>query len=732
MGEPILVLQNLSKYYTSAANVVMGLNNVSLSFSEGEFVAITGESGSGKSTLSHILCGILPYESGEMLYCGEPTSQFDGLDRERFRREAVSFVSQDYGILPGCSVLQNVVSALLLSGMEKKEAKAQALSILERVELRSLAGRKAAHLSSGQKQRLSIARALAKPSRILIADEPTGNLDGENSRQIVKLLGDAAKERLVIMVTHDYEEVEHIATRHIVLRDGIVVQDSNLLPAVSVPVQEEKPRKKQRLSAYVAALQLIAKPGWSALLLLFFALTAFGVFAFLGSFIVALDDTNTRIYDNSAFRNGDRNRVIAARPDGQPMEQTDLDAILLLPNVVSLEPYGYLADINYAYRQDVDYRYRYSMKPGTGGEIDKEFMEGVTFEKTEVFAKTLPIFSDNHDLLSAGRLPENLYEVIAAGSSDLLGTTMPVFIQNRQGWSTSAYIKLDVTVVGTTSEGTGLYFHPDLGRLILPTVQRAQAPLIAPWYEDDLEGKVLVSHEVYIHLKQSKHWDGYLHFGTAENPIDLEVVGFHDSPNQNYYLVSDAFFREMTDQSLHNQVSINLTDYAFANRTVEKLQSLGYISLSPFQQGSTKQNPTLAAQRMQTLKICLTAFSVCLILQIMVLKGMFSVQNENYRLLSNIGLLNTTARNSIHLQHLFLCVFGQLLGFGGILLCSRWGIRQIVQLVHYLPLEKALILSGIHFLGCGISSLLVCHDLSKKIFPYGSVFRDLPERSVDV
>ena len=117
----LLNLQGLSKFYTTAQSVVVGLNNINLSFQSGEFVAITGESGSGKSTMAHVLGGILPYEGGELLYKGKPTSHYDAADWERYRRDNISFISQNYGILPGCSVLSNVVSALRLSGFSGKE-----------------------------------------------------------------------------------------------------------------------------------------------------------------------------------------------------------------------------------------------------------------------------------------------------------------------------------------------------------------------------------------------------------------------------------------------------------------------------------------------------------------------------------------------------------------------------------------------------------------------------------
>ena len=255
--QPVLSLENLSKYYTSTGNVVVGLSNVTLRFQRGEFVAITGESGSGKSTLSNVIGGILGYESGEMLLEGKPTSHYDSSDWERYRRDHISYISQDYGILPGATVMSNMVSALRLAGVEKAAAKAQAQKILEQMELWDLRNRRASKLSSGQKQRLSIGRALAKPSPVLIADEPTGNLDPENSAKVISLLKQAAKSRLVLLVTHEFEEVKDHVTRHIRLQDGCVVVDAVLRPANEPEPIPQLPMQQNKDMSHVVVAHLI-------------------------------------------------------------------------------------------------------------------------------------------------------------------------------------------------------------------------------------------------------------------------------------------------------------------------------------------------------------------------------------------------------------------------------------------------------------------------------------------
>ena len=316
-----LELKDIIKFYVSGREITKALKDINLSMETGEFIAITGESGSGKSTLAHIMAGVLPADKGTIWLKGESTSHYGEEEWESYRRDTISFIAQNYGILPGNTVWENVISALLLSGMEKEEATERAKRLLKRVELWEVRHRRAARLSSGQKQRLSIARAVAKPAPVLVADEPTGNLDAENARKIVQLFEEEAKHRLVVMVTHNYDVVEKHVTRHIEIQDGVVVTDevlrASLCPVQSGYEQEEAKKTKinsvKRLGCFVGGLQLKARPVWTTLLVFFFALTAFATFAFLGTFFTVLDDTGTKYYNNEAFLNGSEKRLVVLR-----------------------------------------------------------------------------------------------------------------------------------------------------------------------------------------------------------------------------------------------------------------------------------------------------------------------------------------------------------------------------------------------------------------------------------
>ncbi len=465
-----LKLRNISKYYTSQTAVVMGLSEVNLSFSTGEFVAVTGENGSGKSTLANVIGGILPYESGELFIMGQPTSHYDAADWERYRRDLISFISQDYGILPGNTVFENVESALLLSGSDRAEAREKTREILEKVELSEYAKRRAAKLSSGQKQRLAIARALAKPSRILIADEPTGNLDRENSDKVIRLLKEASEERLVILITHEFAEAEPYITRHVVLSDGKVIKDTECAPKKTDDGACEHPARRRAegrgLGPYIARLTGKARPAFFIFTTLILVLTCLGAFIFLGNFMTAADDVTSRLYDPSAFRNGDQTRIVLVKDGMLPFTDEELSEIAGEGHVRFAEKYGYISDVNYYYREDIDYRKYKSADFGENYDplentddytysVKVKLLDGSLFVKSVTCAGAV----------KNGRMAEGFYEVLSADPNVKAGTRIVVFIKDRAHWAIPEYLRIVFDVVGETS-GTGLYFSESFCRML--------------------------------------------------------------------------------------------------------------------------------------------------------------------------------------------------------------------------------------------------------------------------
>ena len=222
----MLKLRSIVKDYQAGDTTVHALRGVSLNFRESEFVAILGHSGCGKTTLLNIIGGLDHYTSGDLIIGGRSTKDFSDADWDSYRNHSVGFVFQSYNLIPHQTVLSNVELALTLSGVSKSERRERAIKALESVGLGDQMGKKPNQMSGGQMQRVAIARALVNDPDILLADEPTGALDSETSVQVMEILKEISKDRLIIMVTHNPELAETYASRIVRLKDGEIVDDS--------------------------------------------------------------------------------------------------------------------------------------------------------------------------------------------------------------------------------------------------------------------------------------------------------------------------------------------------------------------------------------------------------------------------------------------------------------------------------------------------------------------------
>ena len=223
----MLQIRDIRKEYKTGSLVQKALDGVSLNLRDNEFVAILGPSGSGKTTLLNIIGGLDRYDSGDLIINGVSTKRYKDRDWDSYRNHTIGFVFQSYNLIPHQTVLSNVELALTISGISKRERRQRALDALEQVGLREQAHKKPNQMSGGQMQRVAIARALVNDPKILLADEPTGALDTETSVQVMDLLKEVAKDRLVVMVTHNPELAEEYATRIVKLKDGKITNDSD-------------------------------------------------------------------------------------------------------------------------------------------------------------------------------------------------------------------------------------------------------------------------------------------------------------------------------------------------------------------------------------------------------------------------------------------------------------------------------------------------------------------------
>ncbi|MBQ4474178.1 MAG: ABC transporter ATP-binding protein, partial [Lachnospiraceae bacterium] len=226
----MLQIIDVCKEYRTGSLVQKALDHVSLNLRDNEFVAILGPSGSGKTTLLNIVGGLDRYDSGDLIINGTSTKKYKDRDWDSYRNHTIGFVFQSYNLIAHQTILSNVELALTISGVTRAQRRARAKEALEKVGLGDQVHKLPNQLSGGQMQRVAIARALVNDPEILLADEPTGALDSETSIQVMELLKEVAKDRLVVMVTHNPELAQTYATRIVRLKDGRITDDSDPLP----------------------------------------------------------------------------------------------------------------------------------------------------------------------------------------------------------------------------------------------------------------------------------------------------------------------------------------------------------------------------------------------------------------------------------------------------------------------------------------------------------------------
>ena len=250
----MLELKNISKSYTTGNFTQQALKNINLKFRKNEFVAILGPSGSGKTTLLNIIGGLDRYDDGDLIINGKSTKKFKSREWDSYRNNCIGFIFQNYNLITHISILENIEMGMTLSGKSSKKRKKKAIEVLEKVGLKEHAHKKPNQLSGGQMQRVAIARALANDPDIILADEPTGALDSKTSVQIMDLIKEIAKDKLVIMVTHNSELADNYANRIVKFKDGELISDSN--PIKKNEKEERLYQIKKTSMNFITALKL--------------------------------------------------------------------------------------------------------------------------------------------------------------------------------------------------------------------------------------------------------------------------------------------------------------------------------------------------------------------------------------------------------------------------------------------------------------------------------------------
>ena len=391
----IIKLKNVSKFYYNKSTIASGFNKINLELDMGEFVVITGESGSGKSTLLNVISGLDSYEEGEMYINGEETSHYTEQDYEMYRRKYIGNIFQHFNLVNSYTVYQNLELVLLLNGYNKKYIKKKILDIINIVGLSKYKNTKTSKLSGGQKQRVAIARALLKDTPIIVADEPTGNLDVKSASSIMKLLHDISKDKLVVIVTHNYEQVSEYATRRITMHDGKIIEDKELqkhnkIEAERVEYGNISFANKLRLgirNAFNLKIKFIL------LFLVYFFLTSLVCGEYSSIRKVKYDQGNNGY--NIYFQDNTPNRVILNKKDKSPISKSELEKLKTLDNIDNIVENDIFLDTSFSIFSDEKvYLYGSIHKKS---ELDKVNLGSITNNSSDVI---IEISKDNYYLYS--------------------------------------------------------------------------------------------------------------------------------------------------------------------------------------------------------------------------------------------------------------------------------------------------------------------------------------------
>ncbi len=735
----MLKLENLSKYYYGSESVTCALYHINLELQIGEFVAITGESGSGKTTLLNVISGIDTFEDGEMYINNLPTSYFDKNDWELYRQNEVAFIFQNYNLIESYSVLENVLASLIIDGKTKKESYIEAKELLKKVGLENHLHKKATKLSGGQKQRLAIARALAKKARIIVADEPTGNLDYENGQMIMELLKEISVDRLVIVVTHNQEEADPYITRKIRLHDGEIVSDekraNNVVEQVAIPVQNKNNKLKQAFRLF--QLNFKAQPRKLVLMItLIFVLTLAMMF-FIGTFAMNYDESATKILTTDFFMNHDQTRLLVRKNNGENISDGDLQKAKV-KHVKNVEPYDYITDINY-FRPD-DYRY-VVISGEAEADPNKPLIlidnSSYTFTNFSHFMRSGKSLSK--DDIRVGSLPTGNMEMVVYSKDDsILNTKEIVFFSDTKNWGDTKYLKYEVEIVGILKEKSEqTYFSDDICHTlnlgvyksnfvfsyqISNSLKRITTPYIHldPTLNDN---EISLPNEKFKIVKAQAQKDPR-YLGKVRFSAELfnctsfdETYRFNlneATPTSNFsvgvaYNIFNAILNYQKEEG-YPQFAVYLDDYAYTDDVIKDLAKLDYDSLSCYRVSTQNADSNKLVIRFVTITISLVAIVLLFIIEIVLCVTFSKIRKNDFLILKIIGLPDETCRLMNNMEMLFYGIISFILTIITCLIIKyNTNIEYLINMFKYIRFYHYLIL----FIIVMLSMLLTSRHFNK-------------------
>ena len=734
----MIQLRGVSKFYYSKGMIASGISRVNLELDLGEFVVITGESGSGKSTLLNVISGLDSYEEGEMYIDGRETSHYLASDFEEYRKKYIGNIFQNYNLVNSYTVYQNIELILLINGYPSDVVRRRTDEIIERVGLSAFRRTKVSKLSGGQRQRVSIARALAKDTDIIVADEPTGNLDSESAEGIVKLLSEISHDKLVIVVTHNYEQFEAYATRRVKMHDGKIVENVVLRP--TVPAADSLTKISAGKMSGGSCIRLGVRNTFNIfykflLLLLVFLFLVFAVSSQYTTFVNKNYESSILGY-NSYFYNYSNDRIVLKKSDNGLFTDDDLAVLSRMDNIRTVTPNDILLDSSLYLESDLFSMeaYPHSVSEFTGepdmGRMPEQpgeaLLRGTEDDYTlskdvaeTILGETFQVWFGDENEISITVVGISFDDSVDNYnySGELFLTDDQIQEMRTQLYSSGSTVIVDIN--GKEMEaGMGDYYYRVLASDKVSPGQAVTSEDVSNFFlseeEEDLNMTAAVGHDIDVQVRNMFY----------QEKLTLRIADVYTEKNyrdktgdDDYEMHGGAIFISKEDFNTlfgkgNYQCSVYISDLKAEDETVKAIEDLGYVTL-PLKDTVINENDGDIISMVEvpiTILIIAAIFCIAYIVCGLILRS----RSSYFSILRMLGLAKRQIQRILDVEILLVVNIAFAIFLIVILLVSRGtiDIEYMRTLVEYLQVRDYIIL----YLMTSVMALLISSWYSRRLF----------------
>lgn len=708
----MLKLKNVSKYYYQNGVISQGISKVNLELFMGEFVVITGESGSGKSTLLNVLSGLDTYEDGEMYINGEETSHYTEEDYQKYRRKYVSNIFQNFNLVNSYTVYENIELAMLMNGKNRGNIKKYVNELIEKVGLKKFRNTKASKLSGGQKQRVAIARALANDTPIIVADEPTGNLDSVSSKGILKLLKEISEDKLVIIVTHNKKEIEEYATRLIRMHDGKVL-DNVVVEKVNLDneVAEKDTKEITNISKFRLALKNAFNiPVKFILMFVIFLLISLSLITNYGSFKVAEYSESESAY-NDYFLNTSDKRIIVKKNDKSIFSDSDYNNLINMEEVDYIVRNDLLNDIELNIYNDYAYMY---------GKLVLNKIDSVDIGRLPSSSNEIVIVGSK-DSYFLGEMQDKVIDHMFNVSDSDIGSVKVVgikYLDNSLEYNYDYYLTDELLnkysdILYSRYYKTIMNFNKNTTREIMVRIDDTVNPgevKISDRFKNDCEYQNCINKKLTLNVSNIYY----------EEEIEFKVTKLYSKKDKEYEEYANVIYINSEDfNKLYKgdyQSSVFIKETKDLDNVVSKLNNMGYTTLS-------LRNAKLddLKEITQVFKIFKLIVTIILIVSLFfisyfIIKIIYKSRNSYYTTLRSLGSTKKNCITILRLELFILATFTYAL-----LLLTIYLVNKDIITFNYFK-ELSMYINPVDYVIVFIIILVLCFLIANR---YGrKIFKD--------